>query len=84
MSAIVFSSPTCEPCKALKPVFDDLKEEFNNINWASVNFTFKNFSLTICMRPKYKYFENFTLKGLRGKLLIAFIYSFLFIQLQTL
>ena len=37
MSAIVFSAPTCEPCKALKPVFDDLKEEFNNINWASVN-----------------------------------------------
>jgi hypothetical protein len=26
MSAIIFSSPTCEPCKALKPVFDDLKD----------------------------------------------------------
>jgi thiol-disulfide isomerase/thioredoxin len=37
MSAIVFSSPTCEPCKALKPVFDDLKEEFNTINWSSIN-----------------------------------------------
>ena len=37
MSAIVFSSPTCEPCKALKPVFDDLKEEFNSINWSSIN-----------------------------------------------
>ena len=37
MSAIVFSAPTCEPCKALKPVFDDLQEEFSTINWSSIN-----------------------------------------------
>ena len=37
MSAYVFSSPTCEPCKKLKPVIDDLKEEFPTLQWISVD-----------------------------------------------
>ena len=37
MSAIYFSSPTCQPCKVLKPVIDDLKEEFPDVNWTSIN-----------------------------------------------
>ena len=37
MSAYVFSSPTCAPCKELKPVIADLKEEFPNLQWIDVN-----------------------------------------------
>jgi thiol-disulfide isomerase/thioredoxin len=37
VSAYHFSSPTCAPCKAIKPAVDDLKEEFTQITWVSVN-----------------------------------------------
>jgi thiol-disulfide isomerase/thioredoxin len=37
MSVYVFSSPTCAPCTTLKPVIEDLKEEFPTLNWISVN-----------------------------------------------
>jgi thiol-disulfide isomerase/thioredoxin len=32
-----FSSPTCGPCKTIKPAIDDLKEEFSQVTWVSVN-----------------------------------------------
>lgn len=32
-----FSSETCGPCKHIKPAVEDLKEEFENYNWHSVN-----------------------------------------------
>lgn len=32
-----FWSPTCEPCKVIKPSIEDLKEEFPQINYISVN-----------------------------------------------
>jgi len=32
-----FWSPTCGPCKVIKPSVEDLKEEFPNIQWVSVN-----------------------------------------------
>lgn len=32
-----FWSPTCEPCKNIKPAIEDLKEEFENVTWVSVN-----------------------------------------------
>ena len=32
-----FWSPTCAPCKAIKPALEDLKEEFLNVQWVSVN-----------------------------------------------
>jgi thiol-disulfide isomerase/thioredoxin len=32
-----FWSPTCAPCKAIKPTIDDLKEEFDSVTWVSVN-----------------------------------------------
>ena len=32
-----FWSPTCGPCKVIKPVIEDLKEEFSQITWVSVN-----------------------------------------------
>jgi thioredoxin-like negative regulator of GroEL len=33
-----FSSPTCAPCKQIKPAIDDIQEEFSSkIQWISVN-----------------------------------------------
>ena len=37
VTAYHFWSPTCAPCKAIKPSIDDLKEEFQQIVWVSVN-----------------------------------------------
>lgn len=37
ITAYHFSSPTCAPCKVIKPAVDDLKEEFGQIQWISVN-----------------------------------------------
>jgi len=37
VTAYHFWSPTCAPCVALKPAVEDLKEEFPNVNWLSVN-----------------------------------------------
>ena len=37
MSVYVFSSPTCAPCQTLKPVIQDLKEEFPDFVWIDVN-----------------------------------------------
>jgi thiol-disulfide isomerase/thioredoxin len=33
MNVYQFSSKTCEPCKVMKPVFDDLKEDFSQFTW---------------------------------------------------
>lgn len=35
--AFHFWSPTCNPCKVIKPAIEDLKEEFSQVNWISVN-----------------------------------------------
>ena len=35
--AFHFWSPTCGPCKVVKPVIEDLKEEFPQYTWVSVN-----------------------------------------------
>lgn len=32
-----FWSPTCPPCKRIKPAIEDLKDEFSNITWITVN-----------------------------------------------
>ena len=32
-----FWSPTCQPCKVIKPAIEDLKEEFPEVRWVSVN-----------------------------------------------
>jgi thiol-disulfide isomerase/thioredoxin len=37
VTAYHFWSPTCAPCKILKPTIEDLKEEFSTIRWISVN-----------------------------------------------
>jgi len=40
MSGVIayhFWSPTCGPCKVIKPAIEDLKEEFPDITWRSVN-----------------------------------------------
>jgi thiol-disulfide isomerase/thioredoxin len=40
MSGVIayhFWSPTCAPCKVIKPAIDDLKEEFPDVLWRSVN-----------------------------------------------
>ena len=37
MSVYVFSSPTCPPCQTIKPVFQELKEDFPQLQWVDVN-----------------------------------------------
>ena len=37
VTAYHFWSPTCAPCKAIKPAVEDLKEEFTDVTWISVN-----------------------------------------------
>ena len=37
INAYHFWSPTCAPCKLIKPAVEDLKEEFSQIKWVSVN-----------------------------------------------
>ena len=39
MSVIVyhFWSPTCQPCKVIKPSVEVLKEDFDSVQWVSVN-----------------------------------------------
>ena len=32
-----FWSPTCQPCKVIKPSIEQLKEEFSGVQWISVN-----------------------------------------------
>jgi len=32
-----FWSPTCKPCTLIKPSFQDLKDDFPDMNWVSVN-----------------------------------------------
>ena len=32
-----FWSQTCPPCNAIKPVIADLKEEFNTVQWISID-----------------------------------------------
>jgi thiol-disulfide isomerase/thioredoxin len=32
-----FWSPTCGPCKTIKPTIELLKEEFSQVTWVSVN-----------------------------------------------
>ena len=37
VKAYHFWSPTCAPCKAIKVSVEELKEEFDDIEWVSVN-----------------------------------------------
>ena len=37
ITAYHFWSPTCAPCKIIKPAIEDLKEEFSDVTWVSVN-----------------------------------------------
>uniref|UniRef100_A0A6C0JYD7 Thioredoxin domain-containing protein n=1 Tax=viral metagenome TaxID=1070528 RepID=A0A6C0JYD7_9ZZZZ len=37
MKVYVFSSKTCAPCKLLKPVIEDLKEEFSGFDWVDID-----------------------------------------------
>uniref|UniRef100_A0A6C0F1Z8 Thioredoxin domain-containing protein n=1 Tax=viral metagenome TaxID=1070528 RepID=A0A6C0F1Z8_9ZZZZ len=37
VEAFHFWSPTCTPCSVIKPALDDLKQEFDDVKWTSVN-----------------------------------------------
>jgi thiol-disulfide isomerase/thioredoxin len=37
VTAYHFWSPTCGPCKVIKPALEDLKEEFMTVDWTTVN-----------------------------------------------
>ena len=33
----MFSSPTCGPCKHIKPVINELKEDYSHLKWVDVD-----------------------------------------------
>jgi len=37
ISGYHFWSPTCGPCRVIKPAIEDLKEEFPIVDWTTVN-----------------------------------------------
>lgn len=37
VEAYHFWSPTCTPCHTILPAINDLKEEFDDVKWTSVN-----------------------------------------------
>ena len=37
MQVYFFTSPTCGPCKAVKPVITELQEDYNQIQWGMVD-----------------------------------------------
>ena len=37
VTAYHFWSPTCGPCKVIKPSIETLKEDFENVTWVTVN-----------------------------------------------
>jgi len=37
VEAYHFWSPSCTPCHVIKPAIEDLKEEFPDVKWTSVN-----------------------------------------------
>lgn len=37
IEAFQFWSPSCTPCAVIKPAIEDLKEEFPDVKWTSVN-----------------------------------------------
>jgi thiol-disulfide isomerase/thioredoxin len=41
MSRVVymFSSPTCAPCRHIKPVINELKEDYSQFTWIDVDIT---------------------------------------------
>jgi thiol-disulfide isomerase/thioredoxin len=42
IKAYHFWSTTCSPCNAIKPAVQELREEFDSIQWVSVDFTKRN------------------------------------------
>jgi thioredoxin 1 len=37
ITVLHFWSPTCNPCNVIKPAIEDLKEEFSEAKWVSIN-----------------------------------------------
>jgi len=37
MNVYHFWSASCEPCKRMKPVFDELKQDFPTLSWVSID-----------------------------------------------
>jgi|694.fasta_scaffold00564_61 thioredoxin 1 len=37
ITGYLFSSPTCEPCRVMKPALQELKQDFDSLHWVDVN-----------------------------------------------
>ena len=48
-----FSSPTCGPCKTIKPALEDLKEEFPDVVWRSINIQEDPESISLKFNVKF-------------------------------
>lgn len=75
-----FWSPTCGPCKVIKPALEDIKEEFQGkIDWISINITEdpKGYSqrFNISVVPTIVVFKGDTEIGRYSGTQIAIIYQ---------
>jgi thioredoxin-like negative regulator of GroEL len=39
VNVFMFSSPTCAPCKAIKPMIAELEEDYSQYTWVRVDIT---------------------------------------------
>jgi thioredoxin 1 len=78
-TAYHFWSPSCAPCRVIKPSIETLKEEFPDIEWVSVNTTEDTNDyirkIGVTSWPTIVYFKNGVEVGRHSGTTIAMYYT---------